>query len=226
MSEGDTFSVLTDVILDPSVSNNVVQILKRIKIRKFKICNYNANIYFNMFSRFNTNYTLDGISNLIFESISKYRIQEQEECMYNVNDALFSVIPYFSYAQPSIEECFSEGEYATYPSEDAKNVIVPGVTGVAIYAFLESDISKYGIKGSRIIFDCIDKALLENVHVTKHGKFIYFDAEDCKTKKKLAQELDKKFSENGENFRDRSGSETELKLVYSDLSLSIVTKLI
>ena len=107
-----------------------------------------------------------------------------------------------------------------------RNVIVPGVTGVAIYAFLESDISKYGIKGSRIIFDCIDKALLENVHVTKHGKFIYFDAEDCKTKKKLAQELDKKFSENGENFRDRSGSETELKLAYSDLSLSIVTKLI
>ena len=226
MSEGDALSVFKDVILDPNISNNVAQLLKRIKIRKFKICNYNANIYFNMFSRFNTNYSLDGISNLIFESISKYRICEQDECMYNVNDTLFSVIPYFSYAQPSVEECFSENKYFTYPSDDAENIIVPGVTGVAIYAFLENDISKDGIKRSRIIFDCIDKTLLENVHVTKHGKFIYFDVENYKIKKILTQELSKKFSDIGENFRDRSGIETELKLSYSDLSLSIVTKLI
>ena len=226
MSEGDALVAVKDILLDPSVSSNFSQILKKIKIRKFKICDYDVNIYFNMFIRFKNNYTLDGISNLIFESISKYKNYEQDECMYDVKGTPFSVIPKFSYAQPSTEEYFDECEYFTYPREDTQNIIVPGVTGVAIYAFLTSDISKDGIEKSRIIFNCIDKTLLENVHVTKHGKFIYFGVEDYKTKEKLTQELRKKFNEYGANFRDRSGAENELKLDYSDLSLNVVNKLI
>ena len=210
-------------ILTPVTKKSFDVILEKIANRKFKIDDYQINIFCTLFSRFKNNYSLDEINNIIFESISDFRIDDKD-CSYCVEDTKFSIVPYFAYTQPSLdEESLIGNEYKTYPYEESTSTFVPGVIGVTLFVFLEKG-NKQSIKNSQILLDKIDNALLKNVK--QHGKFLYFDTEDEKTKKRLIDKLTKEFQKRGETLKDRSGGENELKLRYSDLLLDMIAKVL
>ena len=212
-------------ILTPVTKKSFSIILEKIENRKFKIDDCQINMFCTLFSRFKNNYNLDEINNIIFKSISEFRI-EDKDCSYCVDDTKFSIVPYFAYTQPSLnEESFIENEYMTYPYEQHVATFVPGVTGVTLFVFLDKG-NKQSIKNSQILLDKIDNALLKTVNVKQHGKFLYFDTEDEKTKKKLVDKLSKEFKKCGESLKDRSGGENELKLRYSDLLLDMIAKVL
>ena len=91
------------------------------------------------------------------------------------------------YAQPSVDECLLDSEYSVYP-DDPPCCLVPGVTGVTIYVFLES-VNRSAIKNIRVIFDHIEEYLLKKISVKRRGRFIYFDVANKNVKKTLTEKL-------------------------------------
>ena len=217
---------ITTAIATPLTKKTFDVILEKIVNRRFMIDdNYPINIFCTLFSRFKINYSLDEINHIIFKSISDFRI-EDKDCSYCVDNTKFSIIPYFAYTQPSLDdENLVENEYKTYPDDELTRTFVPGVTGVTLFVFLDKG-DKQSIKNSQILLDKIDNTLLETVNVKQHGKFLYFDTENKKIKKKLIDKLSKEFQKHDEIIKDCSAAENELKLCYSDLILERIAKIL
>ena len=218
---------ITTAIATPAIKKTFDAILEKIVNRRFRLLdgNYPINIFCTLFSRFKINYSLDEINHIIFKSISDFRIDDKD-CSYCVNNTKFSVIPYFAYTQPSLdEENLVGNEYKTYPDDELMSTFVPGVTGVTMFVFLDKG-NKQSIKNSQILLDKINDELLKTVNVKQHGKFLYFDTENEKIKKKLVNKLSKEFQKHDEIIKDRSGAENELKLRYSDLILERIAKVL
>lgn len=218
-------TTITTSILAPITKKNFDIISEKISNRRFKIDDYQINIFCTLFSRFKNNYRLDEINKIIFESISDFRVDDKD-CSYCVDDTKFTILPYFAYAQPSLdEESLVGNEYQTYPDEASTNTFVPGVIGVTLFVFLDKGDKQY-IKNSQTLLDKIDNALMKEVNVKQHGKFLYFDTEDEKTKKKLVTRISKEFQNRGETLKDRSEGENELKLRCSDLLIDMIAKIL
>ncbi len=218
-------SAMGEVILAPAIRKSFEVILEKITNRKFNIDDYRINLFCTMFSKFKSNYTLDEVNNIIFESIVDYRTDDKE-CSYCIKDTVLSIIPHYTYANVSINgENLYENQYRTYPPEDHESIIVPGVTGVTLFVFFEQ-CSKESIKNAQILLDKINGTLLKKLNVKQHGKFLYFDTENETTKNKLIDKLSNEFKKHDETIKDRSGDENELKLRYSDLLLEMIAKVL
>ena len=222
MSEEVAASILGRIII-PIATTTIVE---RIKSRalKIKFKNQDISIYCTLFSRFKSSYTPEKINRLIFNSIAEYA-NGNKKCSYRVNENNLIVIPHFAYAQPGIEEWIVGNEYSTYPN-DEPSIIIPGVSGVTTYIFVEDGNIRNVIKDSQVLLNAIDIALQEDVHVTRNGKFIYFYTTHTKSKKTLLETLTKEFKKYDEPLRDRSGDDKEIKLAYSDFALKTINKIL
>ena len=215
---------IATIALNPEVHRNLKAIYQKIRRRNFKIEKHDVSLYATMFIRFSSNFTLDSVHSLILKSIAQFKINNQQ-LHYDVNQSSFSVMPYYAYAQSSVDECLIDNEYSVYPN-DPPVYLIPGVTGVIIYVFPEK-INRTAVKNFRIIFDHIYECLLNNVNVKKHGRFMYFDVANKNTKKILIEKLSQEFKNNEEVFYDYSGdNDTELKLRYLESMHIIFAKIV
>ena len=206
--------------LNPS---NLKIIYQKIKNRNFKIDSQDVSLYATMFVKFKSNLNLDWVNKLIIKSISKFETDKQS--YYRVEQNVYSIISYYTYAQPSTDECLLDNEYLVYP-DDPPCSLVPGVTGVTIYAFLES-VDRSAIKNIRVVFNQIEEHLLKNIMIKQRGRFMYFDTTDKKVKKILNKKLVQEFKNNEEVFHDYSNdSDTELKLRYLESMHMLLAKII
>lgn len=208
--------------LNPVLYSNLKILYKKIKNRNFKIDKQDISLYTTMFVRFNSNLNLDEVNELIIKSISKFETSKQ--ACYRVEQSVFSINLYYTYAQPSVDECLFDNEYLVYPDEPPC-CLVPGVTGVTIYVFPES-VDRSAIKNIRVIFDHIEEYLLKSISVKQRGRFMYFDVANGIVKKALTKKLSQEFKNNNEVFHDYSyNNDEELKLRYLESMHIILAKI-
>ena len=214
------------VVLKPMPLKNFNAINAKIKYPRFKLDDDNsANLYCILTNEFKTNYTLEGINDIIFNTVSEFGVSGVD-CFYSIDNTKFTIIPYFTYTKVSPAEMdSSENLYNVFPWEDQISTFVPGVTGVSLFVFFDN-CDKQSIKNSQMLLNKIDNALLKTVYVTKQERFFSFHVEDDVAKNMLIDKLSKKFQKYNVPLQSFSFADDRLKLRCSELSLKIISEFI